>query len=116
MKENKKRWIYWHLLGILGAVLLGSMLASKQVMRADKRQNYRWSEFLMLPHPLTKFERQKYYQNKPKFNVYLINEGWVICNKSQYESTGTHWIAFHMNCDNVPYFDSFGVGYIPKEI
>ena len=36
MKENNKRWIYWHLLGILGAVLLGSMLASKQVMRADE--------------------------------------------------------------------------------
>ena len=24
--------------------------------------------FLMPPHPLTKFERQKYYQNEPRFN------------------------------------------------
>ena len=24
--------------------------------------------FLMLPHPLTSFEIQKYYQNKPRFN------------------------------------------------
>ena len=28
----------------------------------------------MPPHPLTNFERQKYYQNEPKFNgVYLRN-------------------------------------------
>ena len=28
----------------------------------------------MLPHPLTNFEIQKYYQNKPKFNaVYSRN-------------------------------------------
>ena len=28
--------------------------------------------FLMLPHPLTNFEIQKYYQNEPRFNgVYL---------------------------------------------
>ena len=28
----------------------------------------------MLPHPLTRFEIQKYYQNKPKFNdVYSRN-------------------------------------------
>ena len=24
--------------------------------------------FLMLPHPLTNFEIQKYYQNEPRFN------------------------------------------------
>ena len=30
--------------------------------------------FLMRPYPLTNFERQKYYQNEPKFNVvYSIN-------------------------------------------
>ena len=34
----------------------------------------------MLPHPLTKFEIQKYYQNEPKFNgVYSRNN--VHCNK-----------------------------------
>ena len=26
-------------------------------------------EFLMMPHPLTNFEIQKYYQNEPRFNV-----------------------------------------------
>ena len=27
----------------------------------------------MPPHPLTNFEIQKYYQNKPKFNFYSRN-------------------------------------------
>ena len=42
----------------------------------------------MLPHSLTNFEIQKYYQNEPKFNgAYLRNnlpknKGWGICNKS----------------------------------
>ena len=26
------------------------------------------SKFLILPHPLTNFEIQKYYQNEPRFN------------------------------------------------
>ena len=29
--------------------------------------------FLMLPHPLTNFEIQKYYENEPKFNIYSRN-------------------------------------------
>ena len=29
---------------------------------------------------------------------------------------GTHWIALHVNYNNVTYFDSFGVQHIPKEI
>ena len=39
--------------------------------------------FLMLPHPLTNFETQKYYQNEPRFNgVYSRkNKGWGIRNK-----------------------------------
>ena len=28
----------------------------------------------------------------------------------------THWKALYVNGDNVTYFDSFGVEYIPKEI
>ena len=44
--------------------------------------------FLILPHPLTNFEIQKYYKNEPRFNgvfqeiIYLKNKGWSICNKS----------------------------------
>ena len=39
--------------------------------------------------------------------MYVINE---------YDSIETHWIALHVNAENLRYFDSFGVEYIPKEI
>ena len=51
-------------------------------------------------HPLTNFEIQKYYENKPGFNgVYSrnslskIKDGAYITNLVEYESIGTHWIA-----------------------
>ena len=76
----------------------------------------------MPPHPLTNFEIQKYYQNKPKFNgVYSRNNlskikaGAHIINLDEYESVGTHWIALFVNAKNVTYFHSFGVEHIPKE-
>ena len=54
----------------------------------------------MLPHPLTSFEIQKYYENEPKFNgVYPRNnlsktkDGTYIINLDEYESIWTHWIA-----------------------
>ena len=51
----------------------------------------------MLPHLLTNFEIQKYYQNEPKFNgVYSRNtspkikdEGYII-NLDEFKSIGTH--------------------------
>ena len=74
-------------------------------------------------HPLTNFERQKYYQKEPKFNgVYSrsslpkITDGAYIINLSEYKSTETHWIALYVHDNNVTYFDSFGVEHIPKEI
>ena len=55
----------------------------------------------MLPHLLTNFEIQKYYQNKSKFNgVYLrnslskIKDELFIKNLDEYESIGTHWMNF----------------------
>ena len=54
--------------------------------------------FLMLFHPLTNFEIQKYYQNKPRFNgVYcrnnlpkkIKNEVYVI-KLDEYADVGTH--------------------------
>ena len=70
----------------------------------------------MLPHPLTSFEIQKYYQNEPKFNgVYSRNnlprikdEAYVI-NLDEFKSKGTHWIALYENVDNIMNFDSFGL-------
>ena len=77
----------------------------------------------MPPHPLTNFEIQKYYQNDAKFNgVYSRNnlskvkDGAYTINADEYESIGSHWIAWYVNAENVIYFDSFGVEHIPKEI
>ena len=39
-----------------------------------------------------------------------------VANLDEYESIGTHWIALYGNDDNVTYFHSFEVEYIPKEI
>ena len=79
--------------------------------------------FLIPAHPLTNFEIQNYYQNEPKFNgVYPRNnlpkiKYWTyLINLDEYESIGTHWIAFFVNGNNIIYFDSFGVEHIPKEI
>ena len=82
----------------------------------------------MLPHPLTNFEIQKYYQNEPRFNgVYSrdnlpkIKDGAYIINLDEYSDIGTHWVAFYVNNNynnnnTITYFDSFGVEHIPKEI
>ena len=79
--------------------------------------------FLIPPHPLTNFEIQKYYQNEPRFNgvfsrdnLQKIKDGAYIINLDEYSDIGTHWVALHVNNNNVTYFDSFGIEHIPKEI
>ena len=59
-------------------------------------------------HPLTNFEVQKYYQNKPKFNgfysrknLHKIKDGEFIINFDGYQLIGTHWIALYVNGNNV---------------
>ena len=76
----------------------------------------------MARHHLINFEIQKYYKNSAKFNgVYSrnnlskIKDGAYIINLDEYESIGTHWIALHVNDNNVTFFDSFGVEHIPEE-
>ena len=57
--------------------------------------------FLMLPHPLTNFEIQKYYKKEPRFNGVFsrnnlskkIKVGAYIINLDQYADLGAHWIA-----------------------
>ena len=49
--------------------------------------------------------------SKTKDGAYRIN-----LNKLESESIGTHYIVLYVNAENVTYFDSFGVEYIPKEI
>ena len=77
----------------------------------------------MPPYPLTNFEVQKYYENKPRFNgVYSrdnlpkIKDGAYVINLDEYSDIGTHWVALYVQNNNVTYFDSFGVEHIPKEI
>ena len=86
----------------------------------------------MLPHPLTTFEIQKYYQNEPKFNGVCsrdnlsnkVKDGAYVINLDEYSDIGTHWIALYVSKaspkdvknNDITYFDSFGVEHIPKEI
>ena len=58
----------------------------------------------MLPHPLTNFGIEKYYQNEPKFDgVYSRNKlpkikDWIyVINLDEYELIETHWIAWHVD-------------------
>ena len=71
----------------------------------------------------SQFEIQKYYQNEPKFNgVYSrdnltkIKDGAYIINLDEYSDIGTKWVALRVDNNDVTYFDSFSVEYIPKEI
>ena len=77
----------------------------------------------MLPHSLTNFEIQKYYQNEPKFsgvysgnNLPKIKDGTYVINLDEYKPIGTRWVALNVNAENVTYFDSFRVEHVPKEI
>ena len=78
----------------------------------------------MPAHPLTNFEKRKYYQNKPSFigvysrdNLTEIKDGAYVINLDEYSDIGTHLVALYVNNNiSVTYFDSFGVEHIPKEI
>ena len=57
----------------------------------------------MLPHPLTNFEIQKYYQNEPRFNgsfsrdnLPRIKDGAHIINLDEYSDSETHCVALHL--------------------
>ena len=75
---------------------------------------------------MTNFEIQKYYQNKPRFNgVYSrdsrdnlpkIKDGAYVTNLDEYSDIGRHWIALHMQNNDVTYSHSFGVEHILKGI
>ena len=76
----------------------------------------------MPPHPLTNFDIQKYYQNKPRFNgVYSrdnlpkIKDGAYVINLDEYSDIGTHWVHLYVSNNDVTYFDSFGVEHIEKK-
>ena len=77
----------------------------------------------MLPHPLTSFEIQKYYQKESRFNgvfsrgnLPTIKDGAYIIHLDKHSYIGTHLVTLYMINNDVTYFDSFGVEHIPKEI
>ena len=80
--------------------------------------------FLILPHPLTNFEIQNYYQNEPRFNGVFsrnnlskkLKDGVYVINLDEYADVGTHCIALFCNRSEIVYFYSFGVEHVPKEI
>ena len=78
----------------------------------------------MLPHPLSNFEIQEYYQNEPRFDgAYSrnnlpkkIKDGGYVINLDEYADVGTHWVALFCKRIEIVYFDSFGVEHVPEEI
>ena len=79
--------------------------------------------FFMQPHPLTKFEIQRYSQNELRFNDAFsrnnlpkkIKDGAYVINLGEYADVGTRSIALFCNRNEIVYFDSFGFGHVPKE-
>ena len=78
----------------------------------------------MMPHPLTNFEIQKYYENESRFNgVYSrdnlpnkIKDGAYVINLDEHADTSTHWIALFFNRNEIVCFNSFGIEHIPEDI
>ena len=49
--------------------------------------------------------------------IYLKKkDGAYVINLDEYADVGTYWIALFCNRNEIVYFDSFGVEYIPEEI
>ena len=69
-----------------------------EIKKAEKQQQKIENGFLMLPHCLTNFEIQKYYQNEPRFNdvcsrhnLPKIKDGEYVINLNEYSDSGTNW-------------------------
>ena len=72
---------------------------------------------------MTKFEIQDYFKDKPRFNGEFsrnslpnLKNGAYVINLDYSKNTGTHWVVIFAKSNQVIYFDSFGVEYIPREI
>ena len=49
-------------------------------------------------------------------NLPKLKKGAYLINLDHSKNTGTHWVVIFVKYNEVIYFDSFGVEYIPKEI
>ena len=45
-----------------------------------------------------------------------LKDGAYVINLDEYGDAGTHWIALFCNTNEIVYFNSFGVEYVPEEI
>ena len=45
-----------------------------------------------------------------------IKDGAYVINLNDKKSKGAHWISLLIDKDTAAYFDSFGIGYITKEV
>ena len=69
----------------------------------------------LLPHPLTNFEIQEYYQNEPRFNGVFSRDnlsnttknGAYVINLDKYHDIGTHWVALYVNNKIVTYYEIY---------
>ena len=64
----------------------------------------------MLHNSSTKFEKQNYFQNQPKFNGTYSKNNLPKIKKEAY------CIALYVTDSFVIYFDSFDVEHIPKKV
>ena len=68
--------------------------------------------FIILPHPLTNFEMQTYYQNEPRFNgvfsknnlPFKIKDVAYVINLDKCADVGTHWIALFCNRNEIVFW------------
>ena len=72
---------------------------------------------------MNNFEIQNYYQNEAKFNGFhsrnslnKIKDGSFVIDLNECKSIETPLMTLYVNGDNVTYFNSSGVAYIPIEI
>ena len=48
--------------------------------------------------------------------ICFFKKPWYVINLDQYADVGTSWIALFCNRNEIVYFESFGVEYVPEEI
>ena len=54
--------------------------------------------------------------NEPNNLPNKIKDGAYAINLDEYFDIGTHWVTLYVQNNDVTYFNSFGVDYIPKDI
>ena len=84
----------------------------------------RYPELLKKNYPLTNIfinnllkDEESYLNTFSKNEIPLIeNNKSLIFNLQNFNQPGSHWISLSRKNKNIFIFDSFGIGYIPKNI